>query len=107
MQPLALILFLTTVSPSALPAADPPVMIRSSVAKSPWPLSWDSCVAVRITRSPTRQPVTGSASVTVMSPALAVSPSLTQVRLIGAPCRSMRPPQQTIAGHDCRSIPSM
>ena len=63
-------------------------------------------VAVRITRSPGRQPVTGSASVISAEPALAGAPSLTQVRFMGAPCKSIRPPQQTIAGQDSGSRPS-
>ena len=66
----------------------------------------DVCVPVTMTRSPTFQPVTGSASVTALSPFFAVAPSLTQVRLSGAPWKSMRPPQQTMAGHDSLSMPS-
>ena len=63
-------------------------------------------VMVTMTRSPALQPLTASASVTVLSPLRAVAPSLTQVRFIGAPWKSMRPPQQTMAGHDCGSRPS-
>ena len=39
-------------------------------------------------------------------PSSAVAPSLTQVRLSGAPWKSMRPPQQTMAGHDSLVVPS-
>jgi hypothetical protein len=70
----------------------------------PVPLS--PCVAVTITRSPTRHPVTGSARLTWRAPFDAVAPSFIQVRLIGAPWKSIRPPQQTMDGHVCRSIPS-
>ena len=61
-------------------------------------------VAVMMTRSPTRHPVTVSARRTIVSPFLAVSPSFTQVRFILAPWNSMRPPQHTIAGHVFESI---
>jgi hypothetical protein len=63
-------------------------------------------VEVTITRSPTRQPVTASDRVTSVAPGFAGAPSFTQVRLSGAPCKSIRPPQHTIAGHDSRSMPS-
>ena len=56
-------------------------------------------------RSPAFQPVTVSASVTVVSPFRAVAPSLTQDRLTGVPWKSIRPPQQTMAGNDSRFMP--
>ena len=93
------------------------VMVRSSVnafiESFPWPARsvarsrLSRWVAVTITRSPTRQPGTASASVTTASPARAVVPSFTQVRPSGAPWRSIRPPQQTIAGQVSGSMPAM
>jgi hypothetical protein len=63
-------------------------------------------VDVTMIRSPPRQPDTGPDRVSWALPFRAGAPSLTQVRLSGAPWKSMRPPQQTIAGHDSRSIPA-
>ena len=62
-------------------------------------------VPARMTRSPTRQPVTGSPRVTTLEPFWAVSAIFTQVRESGLPCTSQRPPQQTIAGHSSGSSP--
>ena len=64
-------------------------------------------VAVRMTRSPARQPVTASASVTSVSPSFAVraelDPGAAQREHRGSPCgrRSRRS-----AGHDSLSMPS-
>src|SRR5437764_13681011 len=57
-------------------------------------------VALRMIRSPTRQPDAGQESVTDVAPTLAVSPSLIQVRLSGVTWKSMRPPQEAMGVHD-------
>src|SRR3974377_188474 len=62
-------------------------------------------VAETMIRSPAIHPVTRSAHIIVLFLAFAGAPSLTQVWLSGAPWKSMRPPQQTMAGHDSLSIP--
>ena len=48
----------------------------------------------------------GLSTVNENLPAFVVLPRRTQVRFIRAPWKSIRPPQQTIAGHDCLSMPS-
>ena len=63
--------------------------------------------AIREAMSPVFQPGTSSASVRTLVPASAFAPSFTQVRFIGWPWNSIRPPQQTTAGHESLSMPSM
>ena len=73
-------------------ASVPSELSSSGLTRWPSPLF----AAVTITWSPGRQPATGSASVTVLSPGLTGAPSFTQVREGGARSDAVRHPLEAL-----------